>query len=99
MAPFYVRVSASKWLPFACVFPNAEEIDLLLEKLRPEEEKIVMFLHDTGLRVGEMTALLWKDVDLDKRMITIRDNKGYNDFCTVLLTIRSTRMLRPHQNA
>ena len=21
MAPFYVRVSASKWLPFACVFP------------------------------------------------------------------------------
>jgi len=58
-----------------------------------------MFLHDEGLRVGEMTALLWKDVDLDKRMITIRDNKGSNDFCIVPLTTRATRMLRgAHQN-
>ena len=56
-----------------------------------------MFLHDEGLRVGEMTALLWKDVDLDKRMITIRDNRGSNDFCTLPLTTRATRMLRAHQ--
>lgn len=57
-----------------------------------------MFLHDQGLRVGEMTALLWKDVDLDKRIITQRDNKGSNDLRTVPLTTRATRMLRAHQN-
>jgi len=57
-----------------------------------------MFLHDEGLRVGEMTALLWKDVDLDKRIITQRDNKGSNDLRTVHLTTRATRMLRAHQN-
>ena len=56
-----------------------------------------MFLHE-GLRVGEMTALLWKDVDLDKRIITQRDNKGSNDLRTVPLTTRATRMLRAHQN-
>ena len=57
-----------------------------------------MFLHDEGLRVGEMTALLWKDVDLDKRIVTQRDNKGSNDLRTVPLTTRATRMLRAHQN-
>ena len=57
-----------------------------------------MFLHDEGLRVGEMTALLWKDVNLDKRIITQRDNKGSNDLRTVPLTTRATRMLRAHQN-
>ena len=57
-----------------------------------------MFLHDEGLRVGEMTALLWKDVDLDKRIITQRDNKGSNKLRTVPLTTRATRMLRAHQN-
>ena len=57
-----------------------------------------MFLHDEGLRVGEMTALLRKDVTLDKRIITQRDNKGSNDLRTVPLTTRATRMLRAHQN-
>ena len=57
-----------------------------------------MFLHDEGLRVGEMTALLWKDVDLDKRIITQRDNKGSNKLRTVPLTTRATRMLRARQN-
>ena len=57
-----------------------------------------MFLHDEGLRVGEMTALLWKDVNLDKRIITQRDNKGSNDLRTVPLTTKATRMLRVHQN-
>ena len=57
-----------------------------------------MFLHDEGLRVGEMTALLRKDVNLDKRIITQRDNKGSNDLRTVPLTTRATRMLRAHQN-
>ena len=57
-----------------------------------------MFLHDEGLRVGEMTALLWKDVNLDKRIITQRDNKGSNDLRTVPLTTKATRMLRAHQN-
>ena len=77
---------------------NSEEIDRLREKLRPEEGKVVMFLHDTGLRVGEMTALLWKDVDLDERMITVRDNKGSKDFRTVPLTTRATQILKTHQN-
>jgi integrase len=58
-----------------------------------------MFLHDTGLRVSEMTALLWKDVDLDRRIILIRNNKGSKDFRTVPLTNRATRILSDHQDA
>ena len=78
---------------------NAEEIDLLLEQLQPKEKKVVMFLHDTGLRVSEMTALLWKDVDLDRRIILIRNNKGSKDFRTVPLTKRATKILSDHQDA
>ena len=78
---------------------NAEEIDLLLEQLQPKEKKVVMFLHDTGLRVSEMTALLWKDVDLDRRIILIRNNKGSKDFRAVPLTNRTTRILTDHQDA
>ena len=53
---------------------NAEEIDLLLKQLQPNEKKVVMFLHDTGLRVSEMTALLWKEVGLNRRIILVRNN-------------------------
>lgn len=36
--------------------------------------KIVIFLLHTGLRYGEMTALRWKNVDMEKRKIHIVEN-------------------------
>ena len=58
---------------------------------------MVMFLHDTGLRIGEMNTLLWSDVDLERRIIVVRDNKGSKDFRTVPLTRRATTILCDHK--
>jgi hypothetical protein len=34
----------------------------LLKQLAPAEQRVVVFLQDTGLRMSEFTDLRWKDV-------------------------------------
>jgi integrase len=41
--------------------------------------RIIKFAIATAMRAGEIFRLEWKDVDLTKRLITIRDRKGPRD--------------------
>ena len=63
-----------------------EEIDLILNRLRDNDTFTCAFLTScyTGMRTGEVFALSWNDIDLDKGIISIKhsvydkpkDNKG-----------------------
>ena len=63
-----------------------EEIDIILERLKDNATFICSFLTScyTGMRTGEVFALTWEDIDLDKGTVNIKhsvydkakDNKG-----------------------
>ncbi|GEM_PF-3828290 len=56
-----------------------DEIRRLVEAAEsaPRWKKILMFLICTGLRKGELQFLRWKDVNLDRRLITITSHSGH----------------------
>ncbi len=60
------------------------EIRSILAQLQPPHDLIVRLLYGSGLRVGEAAALRIKDVDLERRTITVRDGKAAKDRITVL---------------
>lgn len=43
-----------------------EELQLLLSKLGPRERRLVLLDVATGLRVSELLALRWEDVDFER---------------------------------
>jgi integrase len=51
-----------------------ELITFLDELSNPQLPRVIKTLIYTGMRVGELTALHWDDVDLDKAMITVKYN-------------------------
>lgn len=65
---------------------SKEEIDIILERFKDNATFICSFLTScyTGLRTGEVFALTWEDIDLDKGIINIqhsvydrpKDHKG-----------------------
>ena len=52
-------------------FLDKVEIQKLLQACSPDLNDIVIFLINTGLRLGELTNLEWNDVDLNQRIIKI----------------------------
>jgi integrase len=50
-----------------------------------------------GLRIGELMALLWSDVDLDGRTLTVRRSKTAAGERTVTLTDDAAAVLRDHR--
>lgn len=76
-----VRAKRPQRVPVVLSVP---EIRAVLAQLQPPHDLIVQLLYGSGLRVGEAAALRIKDVDLDRRSITVRDGKGAKDRITVL---------------
>lgn len=58
---------------------SVHEVGLLLAQLRGTNELIAQVMYGAGLRVGESVALRVKDIDLERRTITIRQAKGGKD--------------------
>lgn len=54
----------------------AEERDSLLKECSGMLYAIVTTALETGMRKGEMTRLQWKDIDFQRRMITILESKN-----------------------
>ena len=88
------RKKAAEHVPEAL---TADELVALEAQLQPIELRIVRFLQDTGLRMGELIRLEWGDVDLRERVIIIRDNKGSKEFRSVPLTSRAVEILANHR--
>lgn len=55
--------------------PTPEELKAVREKAEPLLRDIIDFAIATCMRRGEIARVQWRDLDTDKRLITIRDRK------------------------
>ncbi len=76
-----VHASRPKRLP---VVLSRAEVRTLLGQLQGDRWLAVSLMYGAGLRLGECIALRIKDLDLDRREITVRQGKGRKDRVTVL---------------
>lgn len=59
---------------------SEEEVSDILDEMRsglPMEE-LIRFSIDSAMRLGELTRVMWKDIDHEKRTLMIRDRKHPN---------------------
>ena len=76
-----VRARTRQRLPV--VFSEAE-VRAVRERLEGDPALVVGLLYGSGLRLMEALRLRVKDLDLDRRELTVRDGKGGKDRLTVL---------------
>jgi len=76
-----VRAKRSTRMP---VVLSPAEVRAVLANLGPPHDLVVSVLYGSGLRIGEAVRLRIKDVDFNRRSITVRDGKGAKDRVTVL---------------
>ena len=76
-----VRARRPRRLP-AVLTP--EEVERVMAHFRGEPWMVAMLLYGAGLRLMEALRLRVKDVDLERRELTIREAKGNKDRITVL---------------
>ncbi len=60
-------------IPF---IPLESELDSLISAASKKLSTILLFLKETGCRIGEASRLEWMDMDLDARIVNIRAEKG-----------------------
>jgi integron integrase len=76
-----IRATRPKRLP---VVLSRDEVRRVLAGFNGQLLLIVSLLYGSGLRVLEALRLRFKDVDLERRIIVVRDGKGAKDRVTVL---------------
>jgi integron integrase len=76
-----VRARTRRRLP---VVLTPDEVRSVLERMEGEEALVAGLLYGSGLRLLEALRLRVKDVDFDRREITVRDGKGGKDRRTLL---------------
>ncbi|MBK8646802.1 MAG: integron integrase [Gemmatimonadetes bacterium] len=93
-----VRAKRGKRIP-TVLAPN--EVTEILRQLDGDLRLIVMLLYGSGLRLNEALTLRIKDVDVQRRILTLRDAKGGKDRRTVLpeqtIAPMSDRLMRARQ--
>jgi len=58
---------------------SMEEVDHFLECVQPFYRPFFVVAFFTGMRAGEMSALKWKNVDFDRRIIKIVETRVYGE--------------------
>jgi integrase len=58
---------------------SMEEVDKFLEYVQPFYRPFFVVAFFTGMRAGEMSALKWKNVDFDRRIIKIVEARVYGE--------------------
>jgi integron integrase len=76
-----VRATRPRRLP---VVLTREEVRRVLAQLNGSSRLIAGLLYGSGLRLTEALELRVKDMDLDRRIITVRNGKGAKDRVTVI---------------
>lgn len=93
-----VRAKRGKRIPTVLA---PDEVTSILRQLDGELRLIVMLLYGSGLRLNEALTLRIKDVDVQRRILTLRDAKGGKDRRTVLpeqsIALMSARLMRARQ--
>lgn len=54
-----------------------DQVDQIFSAAKPPHREPLLFLGDTGARVGEAKWLTWDDVDFERRWIHIRSKEGW----------------------
>ena len=87
-------------VPLANVAPTPQEtvtereVELLLKRLaEPRDRLMVELLWSTGLRVSELSRLVWEDVNLDEQYVVVRQSKTGKPRLAPL-SARACRMIR-----
>ncbi len=76
----FLKTHKQTWEPPLCkvtrklpFIPNEKEIDNLIAGCGPKLGTFLLLLKETAMRKGEAFRLLWKDIDLERRTITLND--------------------------
>lgn len=88
----FVRARRPERLP---VVLTVREVFAVLERMRGVPRLMAALLYGSGLRVMECATLRVKDLDFERREITVRDGKGRKDRVTPL-PLRIVEPLRAH---
>jgi integrase len=73
---------------------NEDEAIELLDACNPFLRPIVLCALCTGMRRGEILRLKWESVDLDNRLITIRENKSNRTLQVAIPEVLKTELMR-----
>jgi len=76
-----MRAKESKRIP---VVFTRQEVVRILEQMKDEHWLMASLLYGSGLRLAEVLALRVKDIDFDRRALTVRCGKGDKDRVTML---------------
>src|SRR3989338_2971198 len=86
------------------VLASAEEIENMITALdNPKHKFMISLLYATGVRVSELVSLKIEDIDLQKRLLKVRQGKGNKDRYTILSKIvveqiKNYIQTRPYQS-
>lgn len=73
---YFTKVKLPKRQKLAPVFINSNQLSTISDQIKNEiVEDVVVFAFYTGMRLNEIVNLRWKNVDLNKRIITVGDDK------------------------
>jgi integron integrase len=93
-----LRVTFRKTTPRIPVVLNLREIALLLDRLEDRYRLMAEVQYGGGLRLSELMQLRIKDIDVDRRQMTVRAGKGDQDRVTILPNCLAGR-LTDHKTA
>ena len=94
----YIDIDLPPLIPYQCKPYSVEELRKLLQASKNTEfEYIVRIAAETGVRIGELLALKWSDVDFENNMITIHGTvvytKGKGCIITSPKSLKSNRTI------
>jgi integron integrase len=76
-----LRAKENRCLPIVL---SVAEIERLMQEFFGRDRLIARVLYGCGLRIGECVSLRIKDIDFDRKLITVRETKGCEDRTTLL---------------
>lgn len=97
----YIRIKPLK-SPKTDAFPfTIEEVNLILDTVRPDYRDYFLIRFFTGMRTGEIDGLKWKYVDFDHRVIKVRETivAGEEDITKTESSVRDIHISTPVYNA
>jgi integrase len=69
-----------------------KEIDALIARTGPRTSTLLLFLKETGVRIGEATRMKWIDIDYERKLVNISPEKGSNPWMIPVSDILLTRL-------